>query len=106
MHRSIINLTSTGSYTPWISTFGKFLLAATVQARSGATWASAVVGLEWSMTNDDYQKAVTFDPVVNFTNSSASNNNINIASLPWVRFRVTTAESSGDPSATVIYMTE
>ena len=106
MHKATINLTSTNSYTSWISTFGKFLLAADIRVKSGATWASAVVGLEWSMTNDPYQNATTFDPVVSFTSSSTSNNNINIASLPWVRFRVTTAEAASDPSATVIYMTE
>ena len=62
--------------------------------------------MEWSVSSMDYSNAVTFVPVVSFTSSTKSRFNINIASMVWVRFRVTTAEAANDPSAKIVYMVE
>ena len=94
MAEAKINLAEDGSFTDWISGFGKFSLAADIQIASGITWSTAVVGLEWSMTIGDYANAVTFSPVVSFTTSAKSLLNINIASVVWFRFVVTTAEGT------------
>ena len=100
-----INLTSGSSYTPWISAFDKFILAAQIQVPSGTTWASAVVGLEWSVTNNNLAVANTFSPVVSFTTTTKGRVNINIASIVWFRFKVTEAEGASGP-ATIVYQIE
>ena len=100
-----INLTSDQSYTPWISVFGRFTLTAEIQVPSDVTWASAVVGLEWSVTNDNLAVANTFSPVVSFTTSTKGRVNINIASMVWIRFKVTTPEGASGP-ATIVYQIE
>ncbi len=99
-----INLTADGAYSEWIWTAGKFLLSADIQPLSAFTWSTAIIGLEWSITKDDFTNAVTFIPAVTFTSSIKSRANINISGLPYVRFVVTTAEGANDPNAKIPYM--
>jgi len=101
-----INLHDTNSFTRWILVAGKFSMSADILIRSGKTWALAVVGMEWSVSNGNYVRANTFSPVVSFTSAIQAISNIDIASLVYVRFRVTTAEAANDSAAKIIYMVE
>ncbi len=100
-----IDLTSTGSFSAWIFVGKLYSMSAEVQVPSGTTWASAVVGMEWSVANDKLAVANTFSPVVSFSTSTRGVVNIDIASMVYVRFRVTTAEGASGP-AQVVYQTE
>lgn len=106
MRKVSINLTADTSFSPWISTFGKYSLAADFLILSSRTWSTAVIGMEWSIFNDEYANPITFSPTVVFNSTTKARVNINIASKPWVRFRVTTAEALNDPVAQILYMAE
>ena len=99
-----INLRTTDSFTGWIFVGLRYALTADVQIASAHTWSSAVVGMEWSVSNAAYARANTFSPVVSFTSAVTAIPNIDIAGMIYVRFRVTTAEAANDPSAQIVYM--
>ena len=101
-----LNLGGDGAVTEWIPVARKFSMVADIQIRSGETWTNAVVGMEWSVTNDAYVNGVTFDPAVVFNTTTRSIPNIDIASMVWVRFIVTTPGSGEDSHAQVLFMVE
>ena len=94
------------SITGWIPVAKRYSMAVDVQVRSTFTWSTGVIGMEWSISDQDYANSVTFSPVVSFTATTKSRYNIDIAGMVWVRFRVTTAEGANDPAAKIIYMIE
>lgn len=100
-----IDLTSTDSFSEWIFVGKLYSMSADVRILEGGTWASAVVGMEWSVDNGAFANAVTFSPVVSFTASAPAVANIDIASIVYARFRVTKSEGASGP-ATVVYMVE
>ena len=101
-----LNLSGDGVVTAWIPTARHFSMIADIQIRTGKAWANAIVGMQWSIANDAYANPVTFSPTVVFNSSTKSISNINIASLVWVRFIVTTPGSGDDEAAQVLYMVE
>ena len=101
-----INLRDTNSYTEWVFVGTRYSMSADVQPLSSYTWSTGVVGMEWSVASHDYANAVTFSPAVEFTATTKSRYNIDVASMVWIRFRVTTAEAANDPSAKIVYMIE
>ena len=106
MRKLPINLASASCVTEWVSTFARYSMSADIQIRSGKAWANAVVGMQWSVASDAYANAVTFSPIVVFNTTTKSRVNINIASMVWVRFIVTTAGTGDDVAAQVLYMVE
>ena len=92
--------------TPWVFVGRLYTMAAQVQVRSSFTWSTGVIGMEWTLDDQDYEEAITFSPVVSFTSSVKGLYDIDVANKVWVRFRTTTAEAANDPSAKIVYMVQ
>ena len=99
-----VSFQSTDSFSEWIPVVNRYSMTAEVQVGSSYTWSTGVIGMEWSVSNTDYASAVTFSPVVSFTSTVKARYNIDVASMMWVRFRVTVAEGANDPAARIVYM--
>ena len=104
--RVTVNLTQAGDFTFWVPATNKFLLAASVKIGSGFTDTTWVLDLQWSIRNDEYQNPVTMSPTIQLTSSVKGLRNSNIANVPYIRWKVTTAVSGGDTSATILYAVE
>ena len=101
-----INLTKVGSFTLWIPATNKFILAVDVLERSSFSSSSWVVGLQWTVVTTNYEHAVTFSPVIQWTTTTPATRNENISNVPHIRFFVVTAEGDADSSAQVVYAIE
>lgn len=104
--RVTINLTQTGDFTYWVPTTNKFLLAHTCKVGSGFTDTTWVLDLQWSIRNDEFEDPITMSPTIQLTSSVKGLRNSNIANVPYIRWKVLTAVSGGDTSATILYAVE
>ena len=101
-----INLTKVGSFTLWIPATNKFILAADVLERESFSSSTWVVGLQWTVVTANYEHAVTFSPVIQWTTTTPAIRNQNISNVPHIRFFVVTAEGDADSSAQIVYAIE
>ena len=101
-----INLTQVGDFTRWIPTTNKFLLASSMKIGSGFTDTTWVVDLQWSIRSDDHEDPITMSPTIQLTSLVKGLRNSNIANVPYIRWKVLTAVSGGDTSATILYAVE
>ena len=101
-----VSFQAVGAFTEWIFVDRRFSLSVDVQIRNSFTWSTGVIGMEWSVSSQDYEKGVTFSPAVTFTSTTKSRYNIDVAGMVWIRFIVTTAEGANDPAAKIVYMIE
>lgn len=96
-----INLTtdSLGTTKSMFVRPGQTNLDVTIQAD---TWSTAIVQMQWSLTNQDHEFFVTKEPSANFSTSKTGRIGLPVVPGTYVRLKTTTGATGASEAARVI----